>query len=137
MKMVLMVVALCASALTACGGAKQSCPFDCPASNANADIAVITTPSMVVNGVEAMLTGPVNGTMACQPNPPVFSVLCEWPQGVAVVAGAYSIQVSAPGYATTTIQIEVATPPPGACGCSADTISPSSVSISRTDGAVD
>jgi hypothetical protein len=84
-----------------------------------------------------MLTGPVNGTMVCQPNPPVFSVVCEWPQGIAVVAGTYSVQVSAPGYATTAVQVDVATPSPDQCGCAFDSITPSTVAISRTDGAVD
>ena len=90
-----------------------------------------------MNGVAATLMGPVNGSMLCQPNPPGSSVDCAWPQGMDVVAGTYSVQVSAPGYATTVVQVQVATPAPDECGCSADTISPSSVSISRTDGAVD
>jgi hypothetical protein len=92
---------------------------------------------MVVNGVEAVLTGPVHGTMVCQPNPPVFSVVCDWPSGIAVVPGNYSIQVSAPGYNTTTIQVEVTTPQPGLCGCSFVSIKPSIISINPTDGGMD
>jgi hypothetical protein len=113
--------------LTACGG--QPCPFSCPTPQVGASIAVVTMPAAVVNGVEAVLTGPVNGTMSCQPNPPVSSVVCGWP-AVAVVSGTYSLQVSAPGYETTTVQVEVATSPPGRCGCSIDSIQPSIVSIS-------
>ncbi|HEY2902884.1 MAG TPA: PEGA domain-containing protein [Polyangia bacterium] len=56
---------------------------------------------------------------------------------VAVVSGTYSLQVSAPGYETVTIQVEVNTPPPGHCGCSLDSIEPSTVLIGRTDGGVD
>jgi hypothetical protein len=84
-----------------------------------------------------MLTGPVTGSMECQPNPPVFSVVCDWPQGMAVLAGTYSVQVSAPGYGTTVVQVEVATPSPDQCGCAFDSITPSSVTISRTDGSMD
>jgi hypothetical protein len=135
-KVVLIVAALTASALTACD-AKHACPLGCPAPGLGLGVAVVTTPKMVVNGVEAALTGPVNGTMVCQPNPFGFSVVCAWPQGMSVVTGTYSVQVSAPGYATTTIQVVVATPSPDQCGCASDSITPSSVSISRTDGAVD
>jgi hypothetical protein len=95
-------------------------------------------PAAVVIGVQAVLTGPVNGAMRCQPNPPVSSVVCEWPLDAGdVVPGTYSLQVSAPGYETTTIQVEVTTPPPGPCGCAIDSINPSVVSIGRTDGGPD
>jgi hypothetical protein len=94
---------------------------------------------MVVDGVEAVLTGPVSGTMMCQPNPPVSSVVCSWPPGIDVVPGTYSVEVSAPGYVTTTVQVVVAVdvPPAVACGCSGDTIKPSTVSLSPADGGVD
>src|SRR6267154_4284000 len=120
--------------LTACGaGGGQTCPHSCPASWLGASVGVVTTPAAVVNGVEVVLTGPVNGTMRCQPNPPVSSVVCDWPvDAVAVVPGIYSLQGSAPGYETTTIQVEVTTPPQGPCGCSFDSIEPSTVLISRT-----
>jgi hypothetical protein len=87
---------------------------------------------MAVNGVQAQLTGPVTGTMVCQANG--TAVLCSWPSGVDVTAGSYSLQVSAAGYQMTTIPVEVTTPPPGACGCSADSIRPSTVALSPTDG---
>ena len=134
MRAMLSALALAASALTACN-AKQDCPLGCPVASATANVVVTTSPAMPVNGVQAVLTGPVTGTMPCRPN--FSALLCEWPQGVAVVAGTYSLQVSAPGYATTTIQVEVATPPPGSCGCASDSITPSTVAIGRTDGAVD
>ena len=132
--------------LTACGpGGGQPCPASCPAARVGASIAVVTMPAAVVNGVEAVLTGPVSGTMSCQPNPPA-SVVCDWPTA-AVVSGTYSLQVSAPGYETTTVQVEVATPPPGPCGCSIDSIQPSTVSLTfcrlpscrpgHADGSVD
>ena len=117
--------------LTACdAGGGQTCPYSCPAARLGASVAVVTMPAAVVNGVEAVLTGPVNGNMKCQPNPPVSSVVCDWPvEAVAVVPGTYSLEVSAPGYKTTTIQVEVTTPPPGPCGCSLDSIEPSTVLI--------
>ena len=119
----------------------DSCPGpapSCPAAYLGASVAVVTMPAAVVNGVQAVLAGPVNGTMRCQPNPPVSSVVCDWPLDAGgVMPGNYSLQVSAPGYETTTIQVKVTTPPPGPCGCSFDSIEPSVVSIGRTDGAVD
>jgi hypothetical protein len=121
---------------TACSTKK--CPFGCPAARLGAAVAIVTTPKAVVNGVEAVLAGPVNGSMNCQPNPPVSSVVCDWPlDSDAVVAGMYSLQVSAPGYETTTIQVEVSTDPPDSCGCAWDSIAPSSVSIIPTDAGVD
>jgi hypothetical protein len=63
MKVVLIVAVLTASALTACGAGGTGQPCGCPATTLTANIAVSTTPAMVVNGVEAALTGPVNGTM--------------------------------------------------------------------------
>ena len=136
------ILALAPLTLAACGsGGKsdsgQTCPRSCPVATATATIAVTTMPAQVVNGVEAVLAGPVNGTMVCQPHPPVSWVLCEWPSGVAVVAGTYSVQVSAPGYEATTVQLEVNTPPPDPCGCAFDSVEPSIVSISAADGGVD
>jgi hypothetical protein len=136
-RLLLLGLPLVAVGWTACGSGAQKCPAGCPAAYLSADIGVVTTPAVVVNGVEAVLTGPVNGTMLCQPNPPVVSVVCSWPPGTEVVPGNYSLQVSAPGYQMTTIQVEVTTPPPDQCGCSADSIKPSTVSISPADGSVD
>jgi len=125
-------------------GTGQKCPAGCPATYLTATIAVTTTPAVVLNGVDAVLTGPVTATMVCQPNNPALgrpppnssTLLCSWPAGVAVVAGIYSLQVAAPGYETTTVQVEVAIPPPE-CGCSLPSITPSTVSISPTDAGVD
>lgn len=113
---------------TCSGGARA-----CPPPSAGIGVAVTTTPAMVVNGVQAELTGPVSGTMLCKPSPYHPSTYCEWPYERDVVAGAYSLQVSAPGYETATIQLEVATPPPG-CGCLSDSIQPSTVTLRATDG---
>ena len=129
-----MVLALAPLVLTSCGGG-HTCPLSgCPAARLTATVVVTTTPAMAVNGVEAMLTGPVTGTMVCQPNS--SATLCQWPPTVVVMPGTYSLQVSAPGYDTTTIQVEVATPPPETCGCAYDSIKPSTVSISPADAGV-
>lgn len=129
-------VALSVLALASCGGgAGQTCPLLCPAASFGANFVVRTTPDMPVNGVQAVLTGPVSGTMACAPN--FSAILCEWPPGVQVVAGTYSLEVSAPGYQAMTVQVEVATPPPGPCGCSEDSLEPRSVTINPADGGLD
>ena len=117
------------------GNSCQTCPGSCPAASAGATFVVTTTSAEAASGVQVNLTGPMTGTMSCQPN--FSAVLCEWPPGVAVVAGTYSLQIYAPGYQPTLAEVEVATPPPGACGCSADSITPSSVMISPADAATD
>jgi hypothetical protein len=127
-------LALLVVALGSCG-IGQTCPGGCPAAWVGATVVVTTTPAMAASGVQAVLTGPATGTMSCQPN--FSAVLCSWPLGVDVVAGAYSVQVSAPGYETATIPVEVTVPPPGPCGCSADSIQPSTVTISHSDGGSD
>jgi len=135
-----MMLALAPLALTACGvehGGGKTCFGSCPVATVGAALGVGTTPAMVVNGLEAVLTGPVNATMVCQPNPPVSGVHCDWPPDVAVVPGTYSLQVTARGYETTTIQVKVTGPTPDLCGCLFDSIEPSTVLISRTDGGVD
>jgi hypothetical protein len=108
-------------------GAGQTCPGSCPVATATAAVGVTTTPAGVVNGVAAALTGPVNATMVCQPNPAVFVVRCAWPPAVSLVPGTYLLQVSAPGYETTTIQMEVTGPTRGLCGCSFDSIGPAPI----------
>jgi hypothetical protein len=125
-RLLLLALTLVAVDWTGCCNNPPSCKVVKPS------VGVTTTPAMVVSGVEAVITGPVNGTMVCQPNPPVFAVSCAWPSTVAVVPGTYSLQVSAPGYVTTTVQVVVAVdvPPTVACGCPGDSIKPSTVSIS-------
>jgi hypothetical protein len=117
------------------------CKPSCPAARADAVIGVGTTPAgMMLNGVEAVLTGPVNVTMDCQT---AYNASlgdgCRWPTTVAVTSGTYSLQVSAPGYVATTVQVVVAVdvPPTVACGCPGDTIKPSTVSLSPADAGVD
>src|SRR5882672_5182373 len=116
----------------ACG---QTCPpISCPKLEAAIDVATAST--VMANGVEVVLTGPVNGAMVCQQSSPT-RFRCSWPPTVAVVPGTYSFQVSAPGYETASIQAEVAfrqgVPP--AC-CARDTIEPSAVSIIPFDASV-
>lgn len=119
----------------ACGSSNgQPCPGGCPATYATANVALITTPEMAVNGVQATLTGPVNGNMSCQPNG--TATLCTWPGATPVMAGAYSLQVSAPGYQTTTTSVEVTISPP-TCGCTAASVEPSTVSLTPADAGTD
>jgi hypothetical protein len=133
-RVLLLGLPLVAVGWTGCGGAGTGggCPNppSCPATAVGAAVGVGTTPAgMMLNGVEAVLTGPVNVTMDCQTA--YLGFRCSWPTP-DVVAGTYSLQVSAPGYVTTTVQVVVAVdvPPTGPCGCSGDTIKPSTVSIS-------
>jgi hypothetical protein len=110
-------------------------PPACPVSDS---FEVLITPAgMMLNGVQAVMTGPVNVTMDCQDGH--LGAGCWWPTTVQVVPGTYSLQVSAPGHVTTTIQVVVAVdvPPTVACGCPGDTIKPSTVSLSPADGGVD
>lgn len=107
--------------------AGQLCPASCPATAAGATIVVTTTPAMAVNAVQVTLSGPQTGAMSCAPN--FDAVLCEWPAGVAVTPGTYALQVSAPGYQTTTVQVEVTVSPPS-CGCTSGHIEPSTVMLS-------
>ena len=109
---------------------EDTCPRGCPATALTASVAVTTMPAMAVNGVQATLTGPVTATMSCQPN--FSAILCEWPLGVAIAAGTYSLEVSAPGYQTTTFQVEVIIPPP-TCGCRLASIQPDIAVISPVD----
>jgi hypothetical protein len=120
--------------LNACG-AGQRCPWGCPAAWIGATVVVTSTSAMPVSGVQATLIGPVTATMSCQPNS--SAILCSWPAGLAVVAGSYSLRVSAPGYQTTAVRVEVATPAPDSCGCSADSIQPSTVALGPSDGGLD
>jgi len=111
--------------------AGQACPFGCPATSAGATIVVTTMPAMAVAGVQATLTGPENGTMSCMPN--FDAILCQWPAGVPPTPGSYSLEVSAPGYATTTVAVEVTISPP-TCGCTIATVQPSTVTLNPVDG---
>jgi hypothetical protein len=105
--------------------------LDCPATPYGADVIVLTTPTMAVNGLRAVITGPVTGTMVCQE---VSGVLrCMWPPGIAVVPGSYSLQVSATGYQTSTTQVEVAAESRDMCGCAQDSLTPSSMTLSLSD----
>ena len=96
---------------------------------------VTTSPEMLVNGVQATLTGPVTVTMSCG-----YSIesrtVCRWPPEVVVTAGTYALQVSAPGYQMTIVQSEV-TLNPGECGCTRSSFQPSTVALSSADAGTD
>ena len=122
----------CLAAIGGCGSdtGGAPCPWGCPAPSATANIAVMTVPATALDGVQATLSGPASGTMSCAPN--FSAILCEWPGGVEVVPGTYSLEVSAPGYQTTTLQVEVTVSPPS-CGCTFGDIQPSTVTLSPAD----
>jgi len=121
----------CAFTTAGTNDAGQACPFGCPATSATATVAVTTMPAMAVTGVQATLTGPVSGTMSCEPN--FDAILCSWPGGVAVTPGTYSLEVSAPGYQTMTVLIDVTISPP-TCGCTFAQLQPSTVMLTPVDG---
>ena len=112
-------------------GVGLRCPSGCPATSTGATVVVTTVPAMVVQGVQATLTGPEDGTMSCTPS--VDAIVCDWPAGVPVTAGTYALEVSAPGYQTTTVEVQVTVPPPN-CGCTIASIQPSTVTLSPVDG---
>jgi hypothetical protein len=106
----------------------------CKAASASVAVTVLTAPPKAVDGVQATLTGPETAIMLCHANNSL--VLCLWPVGVAFAPGTYSLQVSAPGYQTTTVQAQV-TASSSSCGCTVGSIQPSIVSLSPTDGGLD
>jgi PEGA domain len=109
--------------------------LDCPATPYGADVVVLTTPTMTVKDIRAVVAGPATETLVCQA---VDGFLrCMWPPGVVVVPGTYSLQVSAAGYQTMTTQVEVTGEPLDMCGCLQDSITPSSVILSRADAGTD
>ena len=84
--------------------------------------------------------------MDCQPNSSALS--CRWPEAqkddggvwraVNVVAGTYSLQVSAPGYETEATKVEVLyAPAENQCSCAGYVIDPGTVSLVPTDGGTD
>ena len=89
---------------------------------------------MAVNGVQATLTGPVTGTMSCQPNGTVS--LCRWPAAVTVTPGIYTLQVSAPGYEPMTTLVVVSISPV-TCGCMEAEIEPLMVTLTSVDAGTD
>lgn len=95
---------------------------------------VTTSPAMVPSGVQATLTGPVTVTMSCKPRG--AQTACMWPINLNVTAGTYALQVSAPGYQTTTVQAEV-TMTAGMCGCTETSFEPSTVPLSSADAGTD
>lgn len=107
----------------------QKCPPTCPGQNLSTTVVDVTLPSSkAVSGVDATMTGPVNGRFSCE------SGACFW-EGPELKAGSYTLQVSAPGYETTTQQETVTISQ--FCGCSEASIQPSTVSLSPADGGSD
>lgn len=123
-------------ALNTCSSG-QTCPGACPAANASATVLVTAVPATTIADVQAALTGPVSGAMTCQPTSSTSAMLCQWPYGATFTPGAYSLQVSAPGYQSTTVQVEVAVSAPICGNCRIGSIQPSSVSLVAVDGGVD
>jgi hypothetical protein len=128
-----MALALGLGALTL-GGCQTCGTVQCVGQAERIVFGVMTWPATVVNGVQATLTGPVTVTMSCAPQGSQTS--CMWPYQLVVTAGTYALQVSAPGYQTTTVQAEV-TLTPGTCGCTASSFEPSTVVLSSADAGAD
>lgn len=131
----LVTLGLCSLTVSACGSSDDSQPCNelCPAAYAGATVVVTVTPAMAIDGVQAILNGPVAAVMSCQANGD--ATLCTWPTSVALTAGTYSLQLSAPGYqaATSTVEVAVASSP-SRCHCLTASIQPSTVSLGSPAG---
>jgi hypothetical protein len=125
-----LLVLLFSLGFTAC---QQDCPGACPAAPPP-HVVVMTESSTVTAGVQATLTGSETLNLQCEKAS--GTTTCSWPVASPVITGTYSLQVSAPGEQTTTIQVEVATHGQVCCG-SYDAISPSAVTLSPSDGGSD
>jgi hypothetical protein len=136
-----LVAALCLSLMTvgACGGSGgygQPCPRSaCPATSVTTVVEVTNISPTAASGAQAALTGPVTDSMFCQSYGD--TALCTWSGGIPVTAGTYTLQVSAPGYRTATVQVEVTVSPPVCGNCTAGSIQPSTVTLSPADAGTD
>ena len=106
-----------------CGGTK--CPRSCPAADVVLSVTAVPDGGPV-DGVEVGFTGEATGVMRCEPGD--TESVCWWPV-VPAAAGNYSLQISAPGYASAEVQSTITVTP--YCGCSFANLNPSRVTLSR------
>ncbi|HVV49029.1 MAG TPA: hypothetical protein VHO06_05175 [Polyangia bacterium] len=121
---------LSALALAACQK-DQTCPRGCPTFWLDLSLPVTSASGKAVDGVTAILTGPVTKTLSCQPDGTQMETVCTWP--APVTPGSYTLQVSAPGYPTETSPATIALTRP-TCNCPAISIQPSSVTLGSDAG---
>ena len=120
-------------AADAAAGDGHQCPFGCPAANIGVSLAV--TAAMdggAVSGVEATLSGPTTETLSCMPSPSGAVTICTWASG-PVIAGSYSLQVTAPAFQPVNVSAVVSVT--SDCGCMFAALVPSMVTLdpSATD----
>jgi len=131
MRTVLMLAAILSPiGLSACDSIGE-CQF--PAVSTGAEVELLTSPMVRVNGAQAILTGPVTDTLLCVPYP--WGGTCFWSGTTPITVGTYTFQVSAPGYQAVTTQLDLTIV--SGCGRTAANVKPSSISLTPTDGGVD
>ncbi|HEY1810729.1 MAG TPA: hypothetical protein VGG74_00145 [Kofleriaceae bacterium] len=114
-------------AQTACGE-MTSCPDGgCPATYIGVRLLVQGGGAAALTAASVAISGPQTGTMSCAPNQ--SDMLCIWPAELPVIAGTYSLAITAPGYAPMTISAAVAIDPVPECGCTLATLTPSDVTL--------
>ena len=112
-----------------CGSAAESppCPHSCPATYIGVALVVsAATDGGVLSGVEATLFGATTETMSCEPNG--TATICTWPSG-PVIAGTYSLLVTASGFQSENLSATVTVTPDPHCGCVGATLQPSMVTL--------
>ena len=115
-------------ALTSCGGGTAtSCPRSCPATYIGVILLVKgSTQVGALQGVAATLSGPMMNTMSCEPSS--TATVCRLESG-PVIAGDYSLQVTATGFQPLSTSATIAVPSDPACGCATAAIQPSTVTL--------
>ena len=117
------------SALLTLAACHSDCPvMHCPAVGLAMSFAVTDGPDggLVGDGIEATLTAADSSTMTMQ----CQGGVCFWPSQ-PVVAGIYSLEVTAPGFQPTKSNEEVKISHPG-CGCQEASFDPSKVALNRS-----
>jgi hypothetical protein len=110
------------------GEGGEPCPFSCPAPNLA--IAVQPPGGGMVPGAEATLTGPATVTLSCGPNGPKWTGCFSEPG--PVIAGTYSLLVTAPGFESIDVTATVTTE--SDCGCTFAALEPPEVTLTPATG---
>jgi len=110
----------------------------CPAFDSVVFSVISAADGGVVSGVQATMSGPTTATMSCSSNND--GAWCQWPDEAApdasvpvLAAGSYTLQVTAPGFKTTTVTATVtyspAAPADDCPGCAGFGVQPSTVTL--------